>query len=113
MTTLPESAIYGYAPTFSVAAGESISFHVSTHNVSEYQADVVRLHHGIEVPGSPGLCEEEVAADINGRYQGAEHATWCGSYVEVPDPTGAFECSTAMAFELEVFPTLLGRDRQA
>ncbi|HKV21502.1 MAG TPA: N,N-dimethylformamidase beta subunit family domain-containing protein [Mycobacterium sp.] len=113
MTHLPSRAIYGYAPSFSVAAGESISFHVSTHNVAEYRADVVRLHHGIDVPGSPGLREEEVPADINGRYPGAEHATWCGSYVEVPDPTGALRCATAMTMELSLYPTLLDRDRQA
>jgi N,N-dimethylformamidase len=113
MTRLPDAAIYGYAPTFSVAAGESISFHVSTHNVGEYQADVVRLHHGIDVPGSPGLREEEIAADINGWYEGAEYATWCGSYVEVPDPTNTLHCAPAMTVELSLYPTLLDRERQA
>jgi N,N-dimethylformamidase len=113
MTSLPNSAIYGYASSFSVAAGEAMSFHVSTHNVTEYQADVVRLRHGIEVPGSPGLCEDEVPADINGRYAGAEHATWCGSYVEVPDPARALHCSSAMTLELSLYPTLVDRNRQA
>ncbi len=108
---LPDAALYGYASTFSVAAGEAISFHVSAENLETFDAHVVRLRHGIDVAGGPGFAEDEVTADINGQYAGRHHEPWIGSYVEVTD-SSLLQRPSSIAVAMSLYPTLLDRDSQ-
>ena len=109
---LPTTVLHGYASSFSVAAGESISFHVSAENLSEYEAQIVRLRHGIDMPGGPGFIEDEISAEVNGVYPGSTHKTWVGSYLEVDDPSGILRRKSSISIAMSLFPTLLERDVQ-
>lgn len=108
---LPQGALYGYASSFSVAAGESISFHVSAENLAEFDAHIVRLRHGIDVATGPGFAEDEIVADINGRYAGKHHDVWIGSYVEVAE-SSLLQRPTSIAVAMSLYPTLVDRDLQ-
>ena len=53
--------IVGYADRYSVRAGDTIRFMVSS-KLPSYQADIVRLIHGDVNPEGPGFKEEPVQA---------------------------------------------------
>ena len=74
--------IVGYADRYSVRAGDTIRFMVSS-KLPSYQADIVRLIHGDVNPEGPGFKEEPVQAvgTIEGRFQELVP----GSYAAVPD----------------------------
>ena len=48
---------------------KTITFHVSGENVREYQAQLVRLRHGYDGPGSPGFLEQERASAVDGQLR--------------------------------------------
>jgi N,N-dimethylformamidase len=109
---LPDVALYGYASSFSVGVGEPISFHVSAQGTTEYDAQLVRLRHGIDLAGSPGFVEEQVDAEVNGRCSGTSHPTWIGSYLEVADRFGMLQRSETISVAMSMYPTLLDRALQ-
>ena len=78
-------ALYGYASSFSAAPGETMTFHVSGENVRDYQAQLVKLRHGYDGPGSPGFLEQERPCDADGQYAASLFRCAVGSYVEVDD----------------------------
>ena len=74
--------IVGYADRYSVRAGDTIRFMVSS-KLPSYQADIVRLIHGDVNPEGPGFKEEPVQAvgTLEGRFQELVP----GSYAAVED----------------------------
>jgi N,N-dimethylformamidase len=100
-------ALFGYASQFSVAPGESISFHVSGEDVERYTAQLVRLRHGIDRPDGPGFRESEISSAIDGEYPAERQPDNSGSYVEVPDPDGVLSRCSTLSVSLDLFPTLL------
>ena len=76
--------LVGYADPWSVAPGEQIRFMVSCERPT-YRAEVVRLLHGDDRPGAPGVKEEPVATDIENEYAGRAQPYPTGSSVVVPD----------------------------
>jgi N,N-dimethylformamidase len=100
-------ALFGYASQFSVAPGDSISFHVSGEDVERYTAQLVRLRHGLDRPDGPGFRESEIASAIDGEYPAVRQPDNSGSYVEVPDPDGLLSRSASLHVSLDMFPTLL------
>lgn len=63
--------IFGYTDRFSVAPGETLSFHVSCEGVSGYEAAVVRLRHGYTGSAGPGFLETEIPSNVAGLYEGS------------------------------------------
>ena len=74
--------IVGYADRYSVRAGDTIRFMVSS-KLPSYQADIVRLIHGDVNPEGPGFKEEPVQAV--GTFEGRFQELVTGSYAAVPD----------------------------
>ena len=98
-------ALFGYASQFSVAPGDSISFHISGEDVERYTARLVRLRHGLDRPDGPGFRESEIASTIDGEYPAVHQPDNSGSYVEVPDPEGLLSRSSSLSVSLDLFPT--------
>jgi N,N-dimethylformamidase len=103
--------LVGYANTWSVPPGGTISFMVSSE-VGSYEAEVVRLIHGDTNPAGPGFKSQPVESEIAGRYEGRFQPIRNGSYVRVPhepslDLEGSFE------IELFIWPTTPDKPRQA
>ena len=110
---IPDVALYGYTSQFSVSAGEEITFHVSGYGAAAYDAELVRLFHGLEVPGSPGFIESSIEAVASANYPLEEYATGIGSYVEVSAESGPLTgSSSVIGIELGVYSTLLDRPIQ-
>ena len=74
--------IVGYADRYSVRAGDTIRFMVSS-KLPSYQADIVRLIHGDVNPEGPGFKEEPVQGV--GTFEGRFQELVTGSYAAVPD----------------------------
>ena len=61
--------IIGYSDRISVAAGETVHFHVSCDpSVERYDAAIVRVTCGDTQPGAPGMKEEPVRTSVTGTY---------------------------------------------
>lgn len=87
-------AIVGYADPWSVAPGQRVSFMVSSERAT-YRAQIVRLIHGDDRPGAPGIKEEPVETTVDGEYAGRRQPYPTGSFVSVADdprlrPRGSF-----------------------
>ena len=76
--------VLGYADAFSVAPGESLSFHVSGGGAEAVDVQLVKLRHGDTQPGGPGFSEREIASAVDGTYPLTEHPTHHGSYARLP-----------------------------
>lgn len=76
--------VVGYADRWSVAPDETVRFMVGT-NADSHRAEIVRLLHGDDRPGAPGLKEESVATSVDGKYPGRAARYPTGSCVVVPD----------------------------
>src|SRR4051794_26503807 len=101
--------LVGYSDRLSVAPGDTIRFHVSSHH-SRYRSQLVRLIHGDTNPDGPGFKQVVVPSDMDGEHDGAHHEIRSGSYAEIPfDDAAATGGFTFTAF---VRPTLPGRDEQ-
>ena len=81
--------LFGYASAFSACAGQTLSFHVSGEKVDGYVAQLVKLRHGHDGPGSLGLRETEIESAIDGPHSATFHEARPGSSVVVDDPDGA------------------------
>ena len=96
--------IVGYADRYSVRAGDTIRFMVSS-KLPSYQADIVRLIHGDVNPEGPGFKEEPVQGV--GTFEGRFQELVTGSYAAVPDsPLLRFKGSfTLLAWISSTTPT--------
>jgi N,N-dimethylformamidase len=103
--------VVGYTVPLSVRAGEQIEVKVSCEDAG-YDVQIVRLVHGDESPRGPGLKTVDIDLPANGRHEGNRQAILTGSYVEIDDdaPLRAVSAFTLSAW---VFPTAIGRGRQA
>lgn len=103
-----EFPIVGYADPWSVAPGESVRFMVSSQ--SSYRTQVVRLIHGDDRPGAPGLKEEEISTPVDGEYPGRPQGYPTGSCVVVAD----HEALRPQSFTLTawIYPTTPDRGPQ-
>ncbi len=105
MSDLNAPALYGYASSFSAAAGETISFHVSGENVRDYDARVVKLRHGYDGPDTPGFLETEHASAADGRYAASLFGCAIGSYVEIDDPDQQLRPDAELRFGVLFYAT--------
>lgn len=80
----PSPSLLGYATPWSVAPGERVTFMVSSAH-PRYRVDIVRLIHGDDRPGAPGLDERRVPSTVDGEYPGSERSYPRGSFVVVDD----------------------------
>jgi hypothetical protein len=103
--------IFGYASAFSAAAGQTLSFHVSGERADRYTAQLVRLRHGHDAPGSPGLRETQVASAVDGIYRASHHAARTGSSIEVIDPERLLMPQTRLEFGVLIWATTPALDR--
>lgn len=103
--------LFGYTDRFSARPGETLTFHVSCENVSNYDAALVRLQHGFTGAAGPGFQETEVASDFDGTYPGEWYECTPGSYVEIDDPTGALKGDDGLQLNAMIFATLPGDSR--
>jgi N,N-dimethylformamidase len=70
----------GYTDRFSVSAGQTIRFMVSTDS-PEYQVEIVRLIHADE--RGPGYKDQPMSSPANRAYPGRKQETHAGSYIRV------------------------------
>lgn len=105
-------SIRGYSSSPSVAAGESLSFHVSCDEPGDFRADLVRLIHGDTNPVGPGFKEVEIESSINGTYPASAHRTQSGGYVQVADDAGDLAPETSFGIQLYLWATTPARARQ-
>ncbi|MDQ6857781.1 MAG: LamG domain-containing protein [Chloroflexota bacterium] len=103
------SRLIGYAEPWSVAPGERVRFMVSSDH-RRYRAGIVRLRHGDDRPGAPGLKEEPVSTDVDGDYEGVARTYPAGSFVLVPGAPALQPQSFSLA--AWIFPTRPGRGPQ-
>jgi N,N-dimethylformamidase len=110
VTSIPEpGGLTGYPASWSVRAGDSIEFMVST-GAPRYRAEMVRVTgRGPRPDDSPALSFEPAESDVAGEYPGGVQQTVSGSYGIAsglePSATGAGSLSAW------IYPTLpeLGR----
>ncbi|MGI8682885.1 MAG: N,N-dimethylformamidase beta subunit family domain-containing protein [Mycobacteriales bacterium] len=93
----------GYAEPWSVAPGERVRFRVSCQHPA-YHAEIVRLIHGDDRPGAPGLKEQPVATAIAGEYAGRSETYPLGSSVLVPDAE-ALRAGGSLTLTAWIMPT--------
>ena len=98
-------ALFGYASQFSVANGESLTFHVSGEHVSQLRAQLVRLRHGLEK--GPGFQEIEIESAADGDYPCERQPDNSGSFIEVRDTSSLLAGHRSLSLSLSLFPTLL------
>jgi N,N-dimethylformamidase len=105
--------IFGYTDRFSARPGETLTFHISGENVLEYDAALVRLHHGFTGSAGPGFQETPVPSEFDGRHPAEWHVCTPGSFVEVPDPLGLLRGREGFRLRAAVFATLPGDSRSS
>lgn len=98
--------LFGYASRFSACAGETLSFHVSSENITEYAAQLVKLRHGHDGPGTPGLQEAEIASAIDGPHPAGFHEARTGSSVVIDDPDGKLMPEVQLEFGARLWATM-------
>lgn len=101
--------IIGYADAFSVEAGASVSFKVSTDTPGPYHAEIRRLRCGDHT--GVGMKTTTITAPVNGTYPGRLQRIHTGSYVTVGD--GSFPRPGTFTLLAYVWPTTPTKSRQA
>ena len=99
--------IFGYASRWTVKAGESLDFKV-TSEVGDYRADIVRLFQVDDRPEGPGYREQEIPADCNGTKPGRVQALKPGSHLRVPGHP-LLAPAAGLTFAAWILPTAVGR----
>lgn len=102
--------LIGYTDPWSAAPGETLSVMVST-TAREYEAAVVRLRHGDDRPGAPGLRETDVAAVPTTRHTGRRQFARPGSFGWVGHPT-PLRHVTRLTVVSWIWPTTCGVRRR-
>lgn len=101
----------GYADRFSVAAGETIAFKVSSAMPGAYSARLVRVISGDPNPAGPGIRERDVPAPFAGHHPSRHQPVPLGSYARVADAP-ALQKLTSFHATAIVWPTLPNKGRQ-
>lgn len=104
--------IYGYPERLSARAGEALAFMLSSDEGPEADVSLVRLIHGDEHLGGPGLVEEPVASSVDGRHAIGRQRTQLGNYLVVDDPAHLLGNLGAFTLHAFVHPTLPGPEIQ-
>jgi N,N-dimethylformamidase len=99
----------GYSSRWSVRSGETIGFHVHS-DAPQFEAQIVRLHHGDENPRGPGFKESIVSSPLDGHHPGAPHSVRPGSF-GIVDLDPVLELST-FTMMLWIWSTTPRRSRQ-
>ena len=91
----PRKDVIGYCQEISVASGDKLQVKVSC-GLPHFDADVVRLRHGVE--DGPGIKESIQPSPAGGRYPGRQQPINPGSFMEVCVPRelvpfASFSCS--------------------
>ncbi len=96
--------ILGYADSWAIAPGETLSVMVSTYGPVRYRADLVRVICGDDDPDLGLFREEEIEAPFSGEYPGRLQPIDAGSYAVVPNSPelAALESFTVQAW---IWPT--------
>jgi N,N-dimethylformamidase len=104
--------ILGYADSWAIAPGETLSVMVSTYGPVRYRADLVRVICGDDDPDHGLFREEEIEAPFSGEYPGRLQPIDAGSYAVVPSSPelGALESFTVQAW---IWPTTPHKGEQA
>jgi len=105
------TAILGYAWPLSAAAGEDISFHLSSPSLAKANLRVVRVRCGDQDPAGPGLRTTPVKTSIDGAVSLTEQPIHPGSYASFGDRP-AFRAGRDLSFGCYLFPTLVGAGAQ-
>lgn len=103
------SELTGYSDRWSVQAGQTVAFMVSS-SASAVDAQLVRLFHGDEHPDAPGLVEVELDDAVNGTLPGGLQVTRSGSFATAP-PLRAL-CAADLSVGLWAWPTAAARGPQ-
>ncbi|CAN5497336.1 large subunit of N,N-dimethylformamidase [soil metagenome] len=102
--------VVGYADRWSIAPGESVRVMVSSDHPT-YEAQVVRLLHGDDRQGAPGLKEEPIPTAIDGQHSGRAQPYPAGSSVVVSDRP-ALRLDRNFTLAAWVMPTTPGKGVQ-
>lgn len=100
----------GYSDRWSVRPGETIGFHIHCGS-PHYDAQIVRLRHGDELPRGPGFKESPVSSPLEGRYAGSPRTIRPGSWAEAD--LGDAAPGDGVTVTAWIWPTIPGRGRQA
>jgi N,N-dimethylformamidase len=112
LTELPKVnlPLAGYADEFTVRAGDTISFKVSSELDGDFEASLVRIRCGDATPHGAGYKETEVQAPFAGSHPARLQPVTTGSFIEIPDSeTWQLRSFTLRAW---VWPTTPGRVSQ-
>jgi N,N-dimethylformamidase len=101
------NSVLGYAWPLSVAAGETLAFHLSSATLASARARIVRVRCGDPDPLGPGLRVAPMNADMDGPVNLAFQPIHPGSYALIEDRP-AFSLSGDLSFGCYLFPTLVG-----
>ena len=112
MSAIDKAYITGYCDRLSVKPGETIRFMLSAVGVVRADVQVVRLLHGDEIAGGPGFQEREVDVECNGEVVLEHQPVQAGSYVVVPDASGALLPDGSFTVHAFIWPTTPGKGRQ-
>ncbi len=85
MSSTPMLNIVGYSDKFTVAPGETITFHVSSYKSESYEPDIVRLIHGDTNPEGPGYKEQLIKSGLPKSLPGKPQEIHIGSYGVIPN----------------------------
>ena len=85
---------------------------LSAVGVVRADVQVVRLLHGDEIAGGPGFQEREVDVECNGEVVLEHQPVQAGSYVVVPDASGALLPDGSFTVHAFIWPTTPGKGRQ-
>ena len=103
--------IFGYSDRWTVKAGESLDFMV-TSEIGDYRADIVRLFQADDRPEGPGYREDEIEASCSGTKPGRIQHLKPGSHLRVAsDPRLAPAAGLTIA--AWICPSAHGRGVQA
>ena len=102
--------ITGYSDEISVRPGETIKFMVSCE-MSDYQADIVRLICGDTNPKGPGFKEDLVETPVSKRYEGRRQEIHAGSYVIIQS-NSVLERLDSFSVQAMIWPTTPAKGEQ-
>ncbi|MDI6029043.1 N,N-dimethylformamidase [Corticibacterium sp. UT-5YL-CI-8] len=106
------TSILGYAKPWSVAPGETVSFHLSSAHLPSASLKVVRVRCADPDPNGPGLKLLHAATPLDdGDVQLSSQPTHVGSYASVADGP-ILSGLTAFSVGCYIYPTIVGGCRQ-
>jgi N,N-dimethylformamidase len=104
--------ILGYSDRFTVGAGDSIAFKISSEREEPFDLDIRRIIHGDVNPAGPGYQDEAVPSAVAGRYPGRRQTVQAGSFIRIPRHT-AFDGLASFRLDLSLWPTTVEKPGQA